>query len=459
MRSLLFRIFLAFWLIITITIAAAAALGFAYAERARTALENFEVSEAMLEASEALREDGHEGLTDWLESLPDVTATVIYVLDDRGEDLLDRRLPVPIEMALRRFGGQRMPGPPARGNLRPARPFTQLIGPDDRVYTVFVLPAQNAVGRWLAERGRITLVVLALIVSGSVSLLVARAISQPVRRLRESAVAIADGNLDTRVADRIRRRDEIGLLAQDFDRMAAELERAWERQTELSRNVSHELRSPLARLRVALELARRKAGELDEFAKIDRETERLDELIGQILKYSRLDAGPHEERVEVDLDELVASVAEDVRFEYERVSDKTAVEVHAETGISVSGYPGALRSALENVLRNAMQHGHGGVVVTIDADNGTAVLTVQDQGGGLPEGELGAIFEPFYRSTGSVDSQGTGLGLAIAARAVAMHGGSIVARNAGPGLCIELQLPDASHVQRQDHQNVLDKPD
>ncbi len=445
MRSLLLRIFLSFWLIITITIVTAGALGFMYAERARTALENFEVSEAMLEASEALRDEGHEGLTDWLESLPDVTATVVYILDDQGTDLLERRIPLPIQMAMRRFGGQRPDGPPARGNLRPARPFTQLIGPDDRVYTVFVLPPQNAVGRWLAERGRMTLAILALIVSASVSYLLARAISRPVRRLRESAVAIADGNLDTRVADRIRRRDEIGLLAEDFDRMAAELERAWQRQTELSRNVSHELRSPLARLRVALELARRKAGELDEFAKIDRETERLDELIGQILEYSRLDAGPHEERVDVDLDELVRSIAEDVRYEYSRDGDEAAVEIRSDVPASVSAYPGALRSAVENILRNAMHHGgpDGSVKAELRREEDVAVLTVNDQGGGVADDELDSIFEPFYRASAgrSETSSGTGLGLAIAARAVAMHGGSVSARSAADGLSVEVRLP------------------
>ncbi len=443
MRSLLFRFFLSFWLIITITIVAAGALGFMYAERARTALENFEVSDAMLEASEALRENGHEGLKEWLDSLPDVTAAVVYVLDDRGVDLLERRLPIPIQVAMRRFGGERLPGPQSRGNLRPARPFTQLIGPDESVYTVFVLPPQNAVGRWLAQRGRITLAILALIVSAGVSYMLARAISRPVRRLRQSAVAIADGNLDTRVADRVRRRDEIGLLAQDFDRMASELERAWQRQTELSRNVSHELRSPLARLRVALELARRKAGELDEFDKIDRETERLDELIGQILEYSRLDAGPHEERADIDPDELVESIAEDVRFEYEREAAGSGVEVRSNSRGSLSGYPNALRSAVENVMRNAMQHSQGGVVVTLDNEGQNVLLTIHDEGEGVPEDELDSIFEPFYRSTSSRNEPGTGtgLGLAIAARAVAMHDGTIVARNAEQGLRIEIRLP------------------
>lgn len=449
MRSLLIRIFVSFWLIIMITIVAAAAIGYTYAERARAAMQNFEISDAMLAASAALREEGHEGLSDWLQSLPGVTRSLVYVLDDSGADLLDRALPSPIVMAMRRFGGPRFQRPPpARdfGNLRPARPFTQLIGPDNRVYTFFVLPPQGAIGRWLTERGGIVIVTLALAVSTAVSYLLARAMSQPIRRFRESAVAIADGNLDTRVAEHVgKRRDEIGLLAQDFDRMADELQRAWLRQTELTRNVSHELRSPLARLRVALELARRKAGDLAEFEKIDAETERLDELIGQILEFSRLDAEPHEVRTEVDLDELVRSVVEDVRYEYGRIGSEARITIRSDSNCVVSGYPVALRSAVENVLRNAMQHNpaHGDVDVKLHIDDSHAVLTIEDQGGGVPDAELDSIFEPFYRSTRGRDdaSSGTGLGLAIVSRAIAMNDGSIAARNVANGLCVEIRLP------------------
>ena len=121
MRSLLIRIFVSFWSIIVITIIAAAALGYAYAERARATIENFEVSDAMLEASVALREDGREGLVQWLRSLPGVTSSLVYVLDDRGRDLLGRRLPPPVEIAIRRFGGRQFPRPsPPRelGNLQ-----------------------------------------------------------------------------------------------------------------------------------------------------------------------------------------------------------------------------------------------------------------------------------------------------------------------------------------------------
>ena len=446
MRSLLIRIFVSFWSIIVITIIAAGALGYAYAERARDAIQNFEVSDAMLEASAALREDGREGLKDWLRSLPGVTASLVYVLDDRGHDLLDRRLPPQLQIAMKRFGGPRFRRPPPGEfrNLRPARPFTQLIGPDDHVYTFFVLPPQGTVGRWLAERGGLGLAILALLISAGISYLLARAISRPIRRFRESAVAIADGNLDTRVAEHVgKRRDEIGLLAQDFDRMADELQRAWLRQTELTRNVSHELRSPLARLRVALELARRKAGEFPEFDRIDAETGRLDELIGQILEFSRLDSESHEQRTLIDLDELVRSIVEDVRYEY--AGEEAGINFQTDANAEVSGYPNALRSGVENVLRNAMQHGrkNGEVQVRVGIQASEAVITIIDQGGGVREDELDRIFEPFYRSTekGKNPRTGSGLGLAIAARAIAMNGGSVTASNSKDGLCVEMRLP------------------
>lgn len=450
MRSLLLRIFVSFWSIIVITIVTAAALGYFYAERVRATMQSFEVSDAMLEASASLQENGREGLTEWLRSLPDVTASLVYVIDDRGQDLLDRRLPAPIAMAMRRFDGmmhRRLPPTRDAGNLRPARPFTQLVGPDNRVYTLFVLPPRGAIGRWLSERSGAGFVIIALLVSGIVSYLLARAISRPIRRFRESAIAIAGGNLDTRVSDRLgERRDEIGLLAKDFDRMTGELQRAWLQQTELTRNVSHELRSPLARLRVALELARRRAGDLPELDRIDAETERLDELIGQILEFSRLDSERKEDRSRIDLDELLASVVEDVRYEYGRTGGGVSIGYESECHAVVDGYSSALQSGVENVLRNAVQHSPvgGEVRVRLGTEASRAVVTIEDQGGGVAEHELDHIFEPFYRAkTTRADEtvRGSGLGLAIVSRAIALNGGSLLARNAGQGLRVEIRLP------------------
>ena len=450
MRSLLIRIFLSFWSIIVITIIAAAALGYLYAERIRATMQSFEVSDAMLQASASLRENGREGLAEWLRSLPGVTASLVFVVDDRGQDLLGRRLPPPVVIAMRRFSAPPFDRPPPVrefGNLRPARPFTQLVGPDDHVYTLFVLPPQGMVGRWLAERGGAGFAILALLVSAAVCYLLARAISRPIRRFRESAIAIAGGNLDTRVTDRVgKRRDEIGLLAQDFDRMTNELQRAWLRQTELTRNVSHELRSPLARLRVALELARRKTGELPELDRIDTETERLDELIGQILEFSRLDADPHDDRLRIDLGELLRSVVEDVRYEYGQIGSETSIAFQVDAGAAVSGYSNSLRSGVENVLRNAVQHNRDGgdVKMRLHTESSEAVVSVEDQGGGVAEHELDSIFEPFYRSAtkrAGEASQGSGLGLAIASRAIALNNGSLTARNGAEGLFVEIRLP------------------
>lgn len=452
MRSLLLRIFVAFWSIILITIVAVAAIGHSYAERTRIALQNFEVGDAVFEASAALQDNGREGLTEWLRNLPSPAERLFYVVDDQGRDLLGRRLPQIVRMSLRRFGDKDARPPRSRRdrpNLRPARPFTQLIGPDDRVYTLFVVPPQTVRAEWIADRGIGGLVLLALVVSAVVSLLLARTLSRPIMQLRSSANAIAEGKLDTRVAEDIGRRgDELGLLAADFDRMADELQRAWQKQTELTRNVSHELRSPLARLRVALELVRRKTGDLDELDKIDVETERLDELIGRILEYSRLDADSRESRSSIDLGELLRSVVDDVRYEYGDLGSEVNIELNSDVTGMTNGYQNAIRSCFENVLRNAVQHGRDGgdVQVQLAIEGSQAVIVVEDQGGGVPDHELEKIFEPFYRSPTTRDAarRTGGLGLAIASRAVALNGGTISASNSDSGLRVEIRLPLAT---------------
>ncbi len=279
-------------------------------------------------------------------------------------------------------------------NFRPARPFTQLVGPTGEVYTVIALPPQNKVARWLTERGQFVLIMIALLVSAGVSLLLARAISQPIHRFRESTVAIADGDLATRVADSVEKRgDVIGELAQDFNRMAGSLELNWRRQAELTSNVSHELRSPLARLRVALELARRKTGELPEFDRIDAETEKLDELVGQLLHYSKLGADLEERPSTFNLDDLIDRVVDDVRYEFS--GQPLTVNWQRDAKLSVDGYPDALRGAIENVIRNAVIHGGGYVDISLQEEDSAAVISVTDQGDGVPEDDLQNLFEPF----------------------------------------------------------------
>lgn len=452
MRSLLVRIFLAFWLIIAITIGVAAISGYTFAERMRAALENFEVSDTMLEASSSLQRGGRSGLEAWLRALPASSPIVVYVLDRQGKDLLDRPVPFPIARAMRRFGHHhdRMRPPPRDfGNLRPARPLTRLIGPDDRVYTLFVMPKRGTAGQWLHERGGWYFLILAIIVSTGVSYLLARAISQPIRRFREATVEIAGGNLDTRVAASVgARRDELGHLARDFDRMTDELQRAWQQQTELTRNVSHELRSPLARLRVALELARRQTGDLPELGRIEAESERLDELIGQILSYSRMETKADDQTTRIQLDDLVHSVVDDVRYEC-RSSGINGVTINLDVDGTpiVDGYAVMLSSAIENVLRNAVRHSpaDGTVSVSLSEASSLGAIEIEDQGDGVDESELERLFEPFFRSRTTADnkaSKGSGLGLAIAKRAIQKNDGAISASNIkGGGFRVTIKLP------------------
>ena len=329
-----------------------------------------------------------------------------------------------------------------RDNFRPARPFAQLVGPEGDTYTLIVLPPQNAVARWVSERSRLSFIVIVLLVSGVVSYLLARAISTPILRFRESTVAIADGDLDTRIPATLEKRsDEIGALAQDFNRMASKLQVAWQRQGELTSNVSHELRSPLARLKVALELARRKTGELTELDRIDAEAERLDGLVGQLLTFSKLDADMRGERAPIRLSELIDGVIEDVRFGH--AGQPLRIDFSGDEAILVTAHAGALRSAIENVIHNAVIHGGSEVHVSLEQEGEHAILSVTDSGGGVDAGELDRLFEPFFRATKSGATEGTGLGLAIAARALAMHDGTITARNVEPGLRVEMRLPVA----------------
>ena len=166
-------------------------------------------------------------------------------------------------------------------------------------------------------------------------------------------------------------------------------------------------------------------------------------MIGQILEFSRLDADPQEERSPIDLDELLRAIVEDVKFEYGGTGVRIGFE--ALSSGDTNGYPNALRSGVENVLRNAVQHNRDGgeIQVQFDRQGTQAVITITDQGGGVAEGELDRIFEPFYRSTrGPNGSQpGSGLGLAIASRAIALNQGSLTASNTEGGLCIQIRLP------------------
>lgn len=284
--------------------------------------------------------------------------------------------------------------------------------------------------------------------------LLARYLTSPVRQLQNAARQLAAGDLGTRVGKRLRSRgDEIGELGRDFDRMADQVETLLTTQRRLLQDVSHELRSPLARLNVALELAARDAGHAagPALARVGREADRLNDLIGQLLTLARLEAGAAQpQHMPVDFAALVNEVASDADFEA-GACDRRVRVVRADA-CKVVGDSTLLRSAIENIMRNAVHHTavYTEVLITLSERNSDAGLTidleVRDHGPGVPVEALASIFQPFYRVSDARDRKtgGAGLGLAIADRAIRLHGGSVSAINAPEGgLIIRMTLPAA----------------
>jgi two-component system sensor histidine kinase CpxA len=294
----------------------------------------------------------------------------------------------------------------------------------------------------------LVLPVITSVVGGLFCLLITRHITSPMLRLRAAAASIARGNLETRVSPALgERRDEIAALAQDFDRMAERIESLVGGHKRLLGDVSHELRSPLSRLVVALGLARKAstAEASEHLERIATEANRLDKLIGQLLMLSRMGTGMHAAAgIPFELANLVLEVASDADFEARAHTRK--VVVTAADACSVIGAEELLRSAIENVVRNAIRFTaeDTSVEISLRRQGGLAVIRVRDHGPGVAEDMLAEIFLPFrrVRTAGEPATEGAGLGLTIAQRAIAMHAGTIRAVNAADGgLIVEIQIP------------------
>lgn len=308
---------------------------------------------------------------------------------------------------------------------------------------------------------------ISFIMSGIVSYGLAWRLSSPIGRLRQATHELSAGNLTARAGAELHgRKDEIGALARDFDGMAGRIESLVAAQQRLIRDISHELRSPLARLRVALELARQRQGQKDAdlhptnenaaadfLDRIERECERLDSLISELVTLTLLESGTEAlERDMVDLPSLVKAIAGDAGFEARGMKRELKVLVNGEA--KINGSAEMLRRAIENVVRNALRYTPEGspveLLLRMDRvlENGQkqphALIAVRDHGPGVPEDALKDIFRPFYRVGDARErlTGGAGLGLAITERAVRLHGGHVTARNAeGGGLLVEIDLP------------------
>lgn len=446
MHSIFLRIFLLFLLAMTLIVGSSIATTFTIASRENAPPESQRRPSAAIQASEVLARGGLAELKTWLQGTPkSLGDRELFVLGPDGQDILGRRLP---ERDRRRLDSFRDPVP---DNFRAPRPAPQIIAPDGSVYTVLQAARQRSIfGALSLPAISLTILGIALVVSALASWWLADHLTSPIRRIQAGARALASQNLDVRVSAGLEdRKDELAVLARDFDAMADQLRANRSATTQLLRDISHELRSPLARMRVALGLARQPPADCSrQLDRLERELERLDAMISEVLKLARLqgtDAMLGREPFE--LDEVIEEVVRDANFE--GAVKNCSVNLQGASNESVLGNRELLRSAVENVLRNAVRYSPEDAAVDVMvARAATGVeIRIRDRGPGVPSSELERIFEPFYRVAESRDrdSGGEGIGLAITAQVMKAHGGFGSASNAqGGGLEVLLSLPESA---------------
>src|SRR5271165_5619422 len=457
MHSLFLRIFVLFWIAMALIVGGSIAIIFTVAARESESLELQRRPNVAIQASEVLAQGGISSLKTWLEANKNLAPDRdLYILGPDGRDILGRRLSAMAARRLEFFNREAQgygprPTQPPPGNFRPQRTAPQIVAPDGSTYTVLLVPRRPPIFGALSLPGiSLTILGIALVVSAFASWWMAERLSAPIRRIQEGARALATENLDVRVSAGLEgRKDELAVLARDFDAMADRLRSNRSAITQLLRDISHELRSPLARMRVAVGLARQPpADEPRHLDRLEREIELLDGLISQVLKLARLhgtDAPLDRESVEID--EVLEEVVRDANFE--GAAKQCTVELTGTAGSCVRGNRELLRSAVENVLRNAVRYSPDGAVVNVSVERGDGGISiaVRDRGPGVPASDLTRIFEPFYRVAESRDrdSGGEGIGLAITAQVMKAHGGAAEARNLERGgLEVRLRLPRAA---------------
>ncbi|PLX69079.1 MAG: hypothetical protein C0603_04165 [Denitrovibrio sp.] len=280
--------------------------------------------------------------------------------------------------------------------------------------------------------------------SSIASLIITRYFSKPLLTLSKAVKRISEGDFSVRVAEELNRKDEIGQLGKDFDIMAAKLQHIRNTKEATLRNLSHELRSPLTRLRLSLELARAKAGDnaTQALDRIELESDRLNEMIGQLLEISRIKSTENLEKETFGIKSAIQIVLSDGYFEANETGKNLTYSEDAE--YFIHGNQALLISCFENIIRNAIKYSSSKVDVKVGCEDSFIVVSISDDGTGVADEHLSEIFKPFYRVQADRDRKtgGIGLGLAIAKTIVDAHNGYINAiNNQYEGLTIEVRLP------------------
>lgn len=443
MSRIALRIFLTIFATLVVTTVSAIGITWWLINERQTQIER-ELDEQARDAAEALAAGGRSALIDWTRRQRGEEQSLLefYVIDEWGDELLGRVRPsrephglspqTPIEADS--DAANTLDLPSVLLELPGSMPV--LVASDGQRFLLLPNPREYRRGPFGLPDTRLPMALIALAFTALGSLWLARTITRPIIDLKTVAAKLADGDLTVRSSQETSRHDdELGQLGVAFDHMAERLSSALLQREQLLRDVSHELRSPLTRIRVAIGLLRKTSAVSSdrEIDRIELEIQRLDQLIADILTISRLHGEPQSLRREaVDLRALISSIAADAKFESEQLGRHIDCKLPAEP-CSIHADAHWAAAAIENVVRNALRYArdNGQVHIELRTEDSEYRVSISDDGPGVPTDELEKIFEPFHRveRDRARSSGGTGLGLAIAARVLKAHGGRMTACN------------------------------
>lgn len=438
MRSLFWRILASFWLAITLVAGLSILLGHMLNQDAWILSRHPGLSDLAQQWTQRYEESGEEAAQLLLQQRKRLYHINVQVLNESGDPVVRGTFPRRAAAFEARQGD---------GNDRhlPWRRLTdEYTSPKTgETYLLIYRIPHPELDAWHRESllWPLSALGIALVVLTLFSLLVTLSITRPLSRLRGAVHDLGQTTYQQNSLARLaNRRDEFGVLANDFNRMGARLQSLIGSQRQLLRDVSHELRSPLARLRIALALAERATPEEREklWPRLTRECDRLEALISEILVLARVDADSASAE-DVDLNTLLGSLQKDAQL----ASPEQYIRIEAEPALHLKGWPTMIERALDNLLRNAQRFNPPGQPIDLSArrEGEHMVVSVRDYGPGVQPEHLAQLGEPFYRAPGQT-AAGHGLGLAIARRAAERHGGSLVlANHPEGGFIASLDLP------------------
>ncbi len=450
MRSLYWKIFVSFWLATILIIFTTAWVTSQIAQKSSQPVREQMFMDSYANAAVATFESGQRSaLLKWLNQIGLSRHMSLWLLSSTGEIVGAQDPPENVKkVAENLINDQLSEGIFTTGKLIVSHEILSTSGKFYRLAAVSEKPISYFVQiPWAGLAIRLT---LAIFISGLICYLLSMYLTQPLRTLGMAAKSIATGKLYTRVGHfRGHKKDEIAELSKDFDRMAEQLETLIRSKERLLQDISHELRSPLARLNIAIELGKNKTKNLadNEFNRMELESSRLNMLISEILEFARLDKSTTDlELTKVNLPELISDIIRDANYESGDKLNRITTTRMDPCQIIVDRR--LIHRAIENIVRNALHYTpepeqiHVSLYYTDCKDK--IYLDIKDNGPGVPEDQLEKIFNPFYRvdTSRAKKTGGYGLGLAIASRAITLHHGEIIAKNAEEGgLLVRIILP------------------